>query len=397
VTTKHSLGTLLAKKRLISARLENILGESRAKAVSRDFHARRKPRPCGLTIHSVWGCTGRCVYCYIPDMGVSFNEARPYALSPEEISYAVVLNKYFLPGRWGTYLAVGSIGEPFHPLGAKRTVEYIAAFFRYLGNPVQFSTKMLTPVVAKQLARFKGKPLSPLITIVKLHDWRRLEPGVMPPDVRFEAIKALRQVGLYPILFLRPLIPGINTDEVDEILRRAKESGAVAVVIGGFRVTPDILLRLEKAGLDTSEIRRRIPVKHLRKGVQVPVRMRDIKEEVASLAREHGLVPLYSACCAATLASYLSTGVRASCAGLCFIKGFCAKCPVKCWEVKIEVDEEDLIRQLRGAGISARDVNVEEYKIIVKTDKPRRAINKLRRSPLRVLIETSFRRRLEVG
>ncbi len=394
-----TLAELLARKRLIEQKLRTMLGSERARKAASDHHARRRPRPCGLTVHVVLGCTGRCAYCYITDMGVSYEEARPYALSPEELTYAILVNKHFLPGRWGTYLALGSIGEPFHPLGARKTLNYIHTFTKYLGNPIQFSTKMLTPEMAAEFSKYAKQPLSPLITIVKLKAWKTLEPGALPPDTRFETIKALRKSGLYPSLFLRPVIPGINTDELEDILREAKRAGAASVVIGGFRVTPLILNRLKQLGFDVSQILARVDKSKLAPKVQVPVPLRDLKEHVASIAKEIGLIPLFNACCANTLSSYFSTGERVPCAGLCFTKGgACSRCPVKCWEIEVKVDEEDVVRWARTlGGIEAKRVEVLPHKIVIRTDNPRHARNRLKRTPLRTLIETAYRRRLEVG
>ncbi len=393
-----TLTSLLTRKRILQETLLESLGERRAELARRDYHARRKPRPCGLTIHSVIGCTGRCAYCYLPDMNVSFREARPYALSAQEIILAILLNPYFLPGRWGTYLAIGSIGEPFHPVGMERTLEYMSAFAKYLRNPVQFSTKMLSERGARRLASFKNYPLSPLITIIKLVDWRSMEPGVLPPEDRFLTIKALRSTGFYPFLFLRPLLPGINEDEFADILKESKRAGAVGVVIGGLRITPLIINRLKSLGFNVNEILKRVNKSKLREKTQVPVDTADIKARVASIARECGLVALYSACCATTYAAYLTDGERVPCAGLCFIdKRFCARCPMRCEEVEISVDLEEVSRYLRNAGIPVRSVNLDGFNIVIEADNPRKAWNKLRRSSIKTLIETAYRRRLIVG
>jgi len=85
-----------------------------------------------------------------------------------------------------------------------------------------------------------------------------LEPNAPPPSERLDFIRELRNAGLKPMLFLRPLIPGIVDKEIDDILDEAKSAGAVGVVAGALRVSPLILSRMEKAGINLAEIKRRI-------------------------------------------------------------------------------------------------------------------------------------------
>ncbi|MEM4497864.1 MAG: radical SAM protein, partial [Nitrososphaerota archaeon] len=48
-----------------------MLDERELEVARRDPHARRLPRPCGLTVHTGLGCKFGCLYCYIYDMGFS--------------------------------------------------------------------------------------------------------------------------------------------------------------------------------------------------------------------------------------------------------------------------------------------------------------------------------------
>lgn len=262
----------------------------------RDHHARRKPRPCGMTIHTGIGCSLRCTYCYIEDMGFNWI-VKPYPLTGLQLVYALLYNPYFVPGEYGTLIAIGSVTEPFLGVTREKTFEYIEAIATYLKNPIQFSTKMyLTRRDAYRLKQL-DPGISPLITIVTIKYKDKLEPLAPPPEKRFETIKNLRSTGLKPILFLRPIIPGIIEEEYVEILEKARDSGAVGVVVGSLRVTNRILDRLRKAGLDIGEIIRRLPRKP-RGREQVPISTRDLKEEIIRYARKIGLIAFPEACMA---------------------------------------------------------------------------------------------------
>ncbi len=390
MTLRLSLEKLLYDRERLRHELEARLPrESVARAAS-DYHSRKPPRPCGFTVHSAVGCSFACTYCYLPDMGVSYASARPYGLKGDEMVLALLSNPYFLPGRLGPPIAIGSIGEPFADSGTtQKTLEYLAAFSRYLGNPTQFSTKAaLGGDVARHLAGLK-LPLSPLVTVVTLRRSTALEPGAPSPEARLEAIRRLREHGLNPILFLRPLIPGVNTDELDDLLSEARRHGAVGVVVGGFRATASNLLRLARAGVDLSEVKRRLP-RQPAPGEQVPLELHDLKQEVVRLARERGLTPFLSACCANNFTAFLHDALRAPCPGLDFIDGkFCTRCPVDCPNLRTEVDPEEVSRMVRRFAGESGSVEVDDRWLVIRGVK-RRKLNPVHK----YLLEVGYRRRV---
>ena len=306
--------------------LSRKIGEKGILRVKRDSHAKRKPRPCGLTVHPGIGCDARCVYCYIQDLGFEFTRIRPYPLSGEELALALLFNQYFKAGKDGTFLAFGSVTEPLHLVCLERTMEYLEAVNRYPGNPCQFSTKRRAP---REFINFLKKLkicINPLITVVTLEKAEVLEPRAPPPAERFEFMRELKRAGLKPVLFLRPLIPGVVDDELEDIVEEARRAGAMGVVAGALRASTLILARMERAGVDTGEIRRRIRGKE---GKFLSVNCSDLKRTVRILAEEKGLIFFNSACCACAY----TAGVV--CMGRCWEKGMCSRCPNRCWE-KVE-------------------------------------------------------------
>lgn len=399
MSLKLSLRSALYERAKLVEELSRKLGHERAERARSDYHARKPPAHCGATVHSVLGCTYQCSYCYLPDMGVSFSRAQPYALDGEGMALALASNPFFLPGPLGTYIALGSLGEPLHPAGVGRTLEHVEAFARLLRNPMQLSTKALVgEEVARRLGGVGGAPLNPLVTIVALRNWERLEPAAPPPSERLESISRLRRAGLFPMLFLRPLIPGLEGEAAD-LLREARRHGAEAVVLGGLRASRSILARLRGAGFDVEPILGRLRGQ-LNRGGQLGVPMRDVKEELAGEARRVGLVPLYSACCANTLNVYLRTGRRVPCAGLDFVSGeLCTGCPVNCRGVRVEVDAEEVKWAAREfLGIDVRAVAESDYRLLLVVENAKSARRNLqRRRRYRLMLETAYRRRIDVA
>ncbi|WFO75105.1 radical SAM protein [Desulfurococcaceae archaeon MEX13E-LK6-19] len=292
----RSLIEVIEFKENVKRELEKLLDPGSRRRALRDYHARRRPRPCGMTVHTGVGCDYACLYCYIIDMGFKWG-AKPYPLSGLELAYALANNPFFIPGPRGTFIAMGSVTEPFLEKTREKAFEYIEAISRFLGNPIQFSTKAyLSLDDAKRL--YKLEPgISPLVTIVTIKYSSRLEPKAPSPDERFESIENLARAGLKPILFLRPIIPGVNDREYPEILERAKKAGAVGVVAGSLRVTERILFLFEKIGINTREIKRRL--KKTPHGTeQVDIDTTDIKTRILEHARAIGLKTFPMACMA---------------------------------------------------------------------------------------------------
>lgn len=328
-------------------RYEEILTKEQKSRAINDPHSRRVPRFCGLTVHfTVGGCPYRCSYCYSYDMGLD-TTPRPNPLSPEELVYALLMNRYFISGRYGTLIAVGAISEPF--IFPERALNYLREL-SFLGNPIQFSTKSyLSNVYASKIPQVPA-PINPLVTIVTLDLVDILEPYAPSVDKRLETIRNLNNAGLRVCLFLRPIIAGVNYDEAKDIMRLAREFGAKCVVIGSFRITYHIYLQLKDLGLDLSKVESRINVKRLRRNPRrqyaAPLTTRE-KENLILLARRIGLAPFKSACCSN------SNNANVICPSMCFETNFCTSCQNECW--KISKPELSLVKEaLRILGIRAK-------------------------------------------
>ncbi|NPA84798.1 MAG: radical SAM protein [Crenarchaeota archaeon] len=259
------------------------------KRAGSDWHAKREPRDCGITVHPGIGCDLGCVYCYVPDMGFPTDKVEPYPLSGPELALALALNPSVAPGPTGTYAAVGSVTEPFHPMLLNKTFEYLK-WLKYLGNYTQISFKMVIP--GKRIPEFKSSAeerLSVLVSISTLRRHKDFEPKLPPPELRLELASKL---GRPAALFLRPILPGVTDAEAREILELALSYGIGDVVLGGLRVTERILRSLEALG-----VRLRGRLREAPKGRrQVYVNTRDLRRRVAKLAERMGLRVLHTAC-----------------------------------------------------------------------------------------------------
>ena len=348
-------GNLLSSLRSRLKKDERVIAEN-------DWHARRRPIGCGLTIHPAVGCPLQCSYCYIYDMGFS-PYAVPYSLSGLQLIYALLSNRYFIPSRWGTYLAFGSVTEPLLPNVVGKTLEYLESICEYLGNPCQISTKLvISRELIDKLLGIKNLKLSILITVTSLRQFRYLEDKAPDPYRRIEAIRALNKSGFKVFIFLRPLLPGLTLDEVDEITSLAKEVGACGIVVGNFRLSRGIIERMVKKGFKIEDLKRVIDVNLIKKGF-IDVRVNgELLSNIRKIVLSKGLIFLKRACCANTVSQYLSGLSDAICPSLCFLhKDACdPSCPSRCALKAVgepkHVDVNSVIKSV---------LNREDYKVNV--------------------------------
>ncbi len=316
---------LLELKYRIRRGLEEELDRESVERARRDGHARRRPRPCGLTVHTGIGCPLGCRYCYIYDMGFP-GRATPYPLGGKELLYALTVNPYFVPR--ATMIAVGSVTEPFLRETKERAFEYLRELGR-TGGLVQVSTKMT--LTDEECARIRElvPDISVLVTIVTTKDYKLVEPNAPSPEERVEMMARLVRQGVHVSLFLRPIIPGLSDRHAEDLLNMCLAAGVRTVVLGTLRVTRGILNRLRAVGIDLSG---RVERAHERR--QIPIRASDLKKSIARIAERLGMRVYWSACGANVEAH------GAACAacrmGPC---GDASKLP--------DVDEGDLVEVLR--------------------------------------------------
>ena len=292
-------------KKKIAEELENRLPSRSVLRARRDPHAKRRPRPCGITIHPGHGCPLKCLYCYIYDMGFT-DKVVAYPLEPLELVYALAINPYVVPTR--TLAAIGSVTEPLLPQLRDRTIAYLKAITKWLHLPSQISTKVvITPELARELASAHPE-LSVLISISSLSRYKVLEPNAPSPELRILGGREAAKNGLRVDLFLRPIIPGALNEDVRELLMLAKSNMLKGVVVGSLRITEMILKKLSEAGIRAQELigRAGAPPKGSK---QVPIRTDDIKLRIKAIAWEVGLEFLQSACAASVIAHKIPCGL----------------------------------------------------------------------------------------
>jgi len=335
-----------------------------------DYHARRRPRPCGITIHPATGCLYKCLYCYVPDMG--FKNFKPYPLTGLKLALALVSNPYIAPGPNGSFAAFGSVTEPLLKPIRGKTLEYLDNIARFLSLSCQISTKeYVSRELALELKKVE-RGLSILVTIVTIDRSDQLEPAAPSPFQRFESISNLSSEGLHTVLFLRPAIPGVSEREAHRIVSTALDRGAKGVIIGSLRVTSGIADRLKIAGVSIHVDRSR-----LRKRSQTPVGI-DVKNRIMKIARELN-ARIYPSACSANVDAH-GEACTACSYGPC---GDLDRMP--------DVDCSDVDEFLEEIGFNGRCLNVDDRNIVLGVSRGKEMLDWIR-----YFIEATTRRRVSI-
>ena len=149
-------------------------------------------KPSGINVHPGVNCPHKCLYCYIEDEGANFDKPLASPFSSEELCLILLKDKYFIPGRDGSFIALGDLCDPFFPSIKEVTFSYIKFISSFFGNPIQFSTKMhLSETDVNRLREVVGNhTISPLVSISTLKN-RKLEPNAPSPVARMKTIENL--------------------------------------------------------------------------------------------------------------------------------------------------------------------------------------------------------------
>jgi len=358
----------LVLKEEILRKIVSKLSSEDLKRSKKDYHAKRAPRPCGLTIHTGTGCSYCCVYCYIYDMGFN-TKVSPYPLRGIELVAALLSNPYFIPTLNGTLLAFGSITEPFLPEIYERTLEYLQATYNYLQNPIQISTK--ASLTDEQIIRVsKVSPrISVLVTLITLKRFRELEPLAPHPLMRLKMASKMFKLGFHVSLFIRPLIPSVTDHEIQSIFETALSYGVKKAVLGSLRVTNRILRNLKSLGIDLSS---RLSIRPEGKK-QVPIRSSDIKSMIRKIANKLN-IEIYPSACAANISAH-----RLGCA-------MCKLGPCGDINKLPHIDEFSIRELLRFMNIEFEQILLFDNKIRIKTKR------RIRRDSLYYILSTLTKR-----
>lgn len=187
------------------------------------------------------GCPHGCIYCDSRSecYGIEdFDKVRAKENSTEIIRRELKSKKK--KGIVGT----GAMSDPYNPY--EKNLNLTREALEQINNfnfGVAIATK--SPLVTRDIDILKEiqkhSPVIVKITITTFEDdlCKKIEPNIATSSERFQAIKTLRDNGIYAGILLMPVLPFINDTEenIKNIVRKTHECGGNFVYSGGIGVT----------------------------------------------------------------------------------------------------------------------------------------------------------------
>lgn len=187
------------------------------------------------SINPYRGCYHACAYCYARptheylDFGAGSDFEQKIVVKTNAVE---LLEQAFEKRSWqGDLLVFSGVTDCYQPLEASyELTRGLLEVCRRYRNPVGIITK-------SSLVRRDRDLLSALhreaqvtvylsIPFADANVARAIEPTAPGPEARFAAIRALSEAGIPVGLSLSPIIPGLNEDQIPEIIERAAAAGA---------------------------------------------------------------------------------------------------------------------------------------------------------------------------
>lgn len=201
--------------------------------------------PFRWSLNPYRGCSHACAYCYARPsheywgFGAGTDFDSKIVVKPQA---PALLRKALLRPSWeGELIVFSGNTDCYQPLeasyGLTRACLEVCADFR---NPVGIITKSaLVPRDLDLLRRLHEEAWVQVYFSIAFADAetaRKVEPQVPTPAKRFEAMRRLSDAGIPTAISIAPVIPGLNDDDIPELLQRARQAGAAGATF--------ILLRL---------------------------------------------------------------------------------------------------------------------------------------------------------
>lgn len=205
--------------------------------------------PFTWTINPYRGCEFACKYCYarytheFMEMrnGIEF-EQKIYAKQHA----ADLLRQELRKVKPGEDIAIGTATDPYQPIERKLEITraILQEFSRHSGLELGIVTK--SAVVARdidllqEIAKHNRISVSFTVTTVDPELARILEPRAPRPDLRFEALRKLREAGIRAGVICAPVLPGITDSpkQLESVVKAAAAAKAVHIYANPLFLKP---------------------------------------------------------------------------------------------------------------------------------------------------------------
>lgn len=192
--------------------------------------------PFTYSINCYRGCEHGCAYCYARptheylghSAGLDFETIIYYKEDAPELLRANLMSKSWKPET----ITISGVTDCYQP--AERKFELTRKCLQVLNefkNPAAMITKNRLVLrdldIFQEMNKYKGIFVMISITSLDADLIRVLEPRTSAPEARLKAVEELAKAGIPVGVNVAPIIPGLTDHEMPQILKRAKDAGAM--------------------------------------------------------------------------------------------------------------------------------------------------------------------------
>lgn len=184
-----------------------------------------------IFFNTALGCSARCQYCYLPEMGLGH---APKYISAEDTLAMFKQSDVFVPGPQGTILSLGCYSECWDSQNKSETIKLLSNLTVY-GNYIQMATKQVFS--RAELEEINSMVLYPgqiglYLSAPTLSYSEELEPGTALPQERLAPLQWKEELkNIYFALYIKPVIPSITLND-GAIYGRLMKNYQLSAIVG---------------------------------------------------------------------------------------------------------------------------------------------------------------------
>ena len=218
---------------------------------SRTIIARNTSPDVGFdrSINPYRGCSHGCIYCYARPAhaylglspGLDFESRLFFKPEAGKLLTAELSKKGYKPA----VIHIGGDTDPYQPdekrLGVTRQVIETLQRFRHPFSIITKSALILRDLdVLGEMGRAGLARAAVSITSLDRKLARSMEPRAATPERRIESVRRLTEAGVPTLVMFAPAIPSLNDHEMEAVLQRAADAGALGAGYVALRLPLEI-------------------------------------------------------------------------------------------------------------------------------------------------------------
>lgn len=202
--------------------------------------------PPKYSVNPYTGCAHGCLYCYASSYIKNFFNLR------EKPKLVESLKRDIKKIPKNSLISLCNTSDPYPSIEVnKKNTRKCLEIFKDNDMKILIITK--SDIVRRDIDLLKEMPSCVTITITTFKHYKKLEPYAPSPIQRLKALYELSKESIPTGIRLDPIIPMLNEEEIESILKAAVDSGIKHVIISTFKPRWDSWKRISRVFPDIAE------------------------------------------------------------------------------------------------------------------------------------------------